>query len=154
MFKAKAKKNKEMMVRALFSKAKNIIITKNHTKFYNKSSTATTQPIIHIVNCRVQSSNIWVLSFFFVDKPPITELHQFLEFQLPRQWAPVFSELPLGPQRKQQSCASLQFSFFGPKLYVNTTPVWTYFIPIGFVWSPQVLKMVWFLIYLLSGWCW
>ncbi|CAN6894665.1 hypothetical protein Bca4012_093409 [Brassica carinata] len=56
-------------------------------------------------------------------KPPITELHQFLEFQLPRQWAPVFSELPLGPQRKQQSCASLQFSFFGPKLYVNTTPV-------------------------------
>uniref|UniRef100_A0A1J3E0H0 MACPF domain-containing protein n=1 Tax=Noccaea caerulescens TaxID=107243 RepID=A0A1J3E0H0_NOCCA len=56
-------------------------------------------------------------------KPPIEELHQFLEFQLPRQWAPVFSELPLGPQRKQQSCASLQFSFFGPKLYVNTTPV-------------------------------
>ncbi|ESQ54900.1 hypothetical protein EUTSA_v10024705mg [Eutrema salsugineum] len=56
-------------------------------------------------------------------KPPIAELHQFLEFQLPRQWAPVFSELPLGPQRKQQSCASLQFSFFGPKLYVNTTPV-------------------------------
>ncbi|KAG7546347.1 Membrane attack complex component/perforin (MACPF) domain [Arabidopsis suecica] len=56
-------------------------------------------------------------------KPPIEELHQFLEFQLPRQWAPVFSELRLGPQRKQQSCASLQFSFFGPKLYVNTTPV-------------------------------
>ncbi|GLT54790.1 hypothetical protein SLA2020_279590 [Shorea laevis] len=56
-------------------------------------------------------------------KPPIQELHQFLEFQLPRQWAPVFSELPLGPQRKQQSCASLQFSLMGPKLYVNTTPV-------------------------------
>ncbi|XP_042508132.1 MACPF domain-containing protein At4g24290 [Macadamia integrifolia] len=56
-------------------------------------------------------------------KPPIEELHQFLEFQLPRQWAPVFSELPLGPQVKQQSSASLQFSFMGPKLYVNTTPV-------------------------------
>lgn len=69
------------------------------------------------------------LSSVFVDKPPIEELHQFLEFQLPRQWAPVFSELPLGPQRKQQSCASLQFSFFGPKLYVNTTPVWVCFIP-------------------------
>ncbi|XP_015875859.1 MACPF domain-containing protein At4g24290 isoform X2 [Ziziphus jujuba] len=52
-------------------------------------------------------------------KPPIEELHQFLEFQLPRQWAPVFSELPLGPQRKQQSSASLQFSFMGPKLYVD-----------------------------------
>ncbi|KAI4296181.1 hypothetical protein L6164_036160 [Bauhinia variegata] len=56
-------------------------------------------------------------------KPPIEELHQFLEFQLPRQWAPVFSELPLGPQRKQLSSASLQFSFMGPKLYVNTTQV-------------------------------
>lgn len=56
-------------------------------------------------------------------KPPIEELHQFLEFQLPRQWAPVFSDLPLGPQRRQQSTASLQFSFLGPKLYVNTNPV-------------------------------
>lgn len=57
------------------------------------------------------------------DKPPVQELHQFLEFQLPRQWAPVFSDLPLGPQRKQRSSASLQFSFMGPKLYVNTTQV-------------------------------
>ncbi|MED6143135.1 hypothetical protein PIB30_003845 [Stylosanthes scabra] len=56
-------------------------------------------------------------------KPPIEELHQFLEFQLPRLWAPVFSELPLGPQRKQRSFASLQFSFMGPKLYVNTSQV-------------------------------
>ncbi|KAG8646055.1 MACPF domain-containing protein At4g24290 [Manihot esculenta] len=56
-------------------------------------------------------------------KPPIEELHQFLEFQLPRQWAPVFSELPLGPQRKQQNTASLQFSLMGPKLFVNTSPV-------------------------------
>ncbi|CAI0375152.1 unnamed protein product [Linum tenue] len=57
------------------------------------------------------------------NKPPIEELHQFLEFQLPRQWAPVFSELPLGPQRRQHSNASLQFSFMGPKLFVNTIPV-------------------------------
>ncbi|CAN1305836.1 MACPF domain-containing protein At4g24290 [Linum perenne] len=57
------------------------------------------------------------------NKPPIEELHQFLEFQLPRQWAPVFSELPLGPQRRQHSSASLQFSFMGPKLFVNTIPV-------------------------------
>ncbi|PKU84764.1 MACPF domain-containing protein [Dendrobium catenatum] len=56
-------------------------------------------------------------------KPPIEELHQFLEFQLPRQWAPVFSDLPLGPQRKQQSSSSLQFKFMGPKLYVNTSVV-------------------------------
>lgn len=56
-------------------------------------------------------------------KPPIEELYQFLEFQLPRQWAPVFSELPLGPQRKEHGNASLQFSLMGPKLYVNTSPV-------------------------------
>ncbi|KAL5567401.1 hypothetical protein UlMin_030565 [Ulmus minor] len=56
-------------------------------------------------------------------KPPIEELHQFLDFQLPRQWAPVFGELTLGPQKKPQGGASLQFSFMGPKLYVNTTPV-------------------------------
>ncbi|KAL2477581.1 MACPF domain-containing protein [Forsythia ovata] len=56
-------------------------------------------------------------------KPPIEELHQFLEFQLPRQWAPVFSDLPLGPQRRQLGSPSLQFSLMGPKLFVNTTPV-------------------------------
>lgn len=56
-------------------------------------------------------------------KPPIEELHQFLEFQVPRQWAPVFGELAVGPDRKQQSNASLQFRFMGPKLHVNTTPV-------------------------------
>ncbi|KAK4254436.1 hypothetical protein QN277_009820 [Acacia crassicarpa] len=56
-------------------------------------------------------------------KPPIQELRQFLEFQLPRQWARAFSELPLGPQQKQQSSSSLQFSLMGPKLYVNTTQV-------------------------------
>ncbi|XP_057769085.1 MACPF domain-containing protein At4g24290-like [Salvia miltiorrhiza] len=56
-------------------------------------------------------------------KPPIEELYQFLEFQLPRQWAPVFGDVPLGPDRKQHGVASLQFSLMGPKLYVNTDEV-------------------------------
>ncbi|KAG8383912.1 hypothetical protein BUALT_Bualt04G0063400 [Buddleja alternifolia] len=56
-------------------------------------------------------------------KPPMEELHQFLEFQLPRQWAPVFGDVPLGPDRKPQGVASLQFSLMGPKLYVNTNEV-------------------------------
>nr|CAN60940.1 hypothetical protein VITISV_013258 [Vitis vinifera] len=55
-------------------------------------------------------------------KPPIEELHQFLEFQLPKQWAPVFGDLAVGPETKQQSNSSLRFSLMGPKLYVNTTP--------------------------------
>ncbi len=66
---------------------------------------------------------LFLTHFMNADKPPIQELHQFLEFQLPRQWAPVLGDIPLGPDRKQQSTASLQFSFMGPKLYVNTTPV-------------------------------
>ncbi|KAK8625389.1 hypothetical protein V6N13_090262 [Hibiscus sabdariffa] len=57
------------------------------------------------------------------DKPPLEQLQQFLDLQLPRQWAPAYSELPLGPQRKRQSTASLQFRFMGPKLYVSTIPV-------------------------------
>lgn len=72
------------------------------------------------VNLCVPFYNI-VLSY--ADKPPIEELHQFLEFQLPRQWAPVFSDLPLGPQRRQQSTTSLQFSLMGPKLFINTSVV-------------------------------
>ncbi|XP_020111225.1 MACPF domain-containing protein At4g24290 [Ananas comosus] len=56
-------------------------------------------------------------------KPQIGELHQFLEFQLPRQWAPVYGDLPLGPHQRRQSSAALQISFMGPKLYVNTSLV-------------------------------
>ncbi|KAK8522386.1 hypothetical protein V6N12_056096 [Hibiscus sabdariffa] len=56
-------------------------------------------------------------------KPPLEELHMFLEFQLPRQWAPVFKEFPRGSQHKRQSTSFLQFKLWGPKLYVNTIPV-------------------------------
>ncbi|KAM0040407.1 putative MACPF domain-containing protein CAD1/NSL1 [Helianthus debilis subsp. tardiflorus] len=64
-----------------------------------------------------------ICSWLLVDKPPIDELQQFLEFQLPRQLAPVFNDLPLGPHRKQQSMPSLQFSFCWPRLYINTSLV-------------------------------
>ncbi|KAF5822609.1 putative MACPF domain-containing protein CAD1/NSL1 [Helianthus annuus] len=56
-------------------------------------------------------------------KPPIEELQQFLEFQLPTRWAPEFGELAVGPEGKQNHSASLQFRFMGPKLYVNTNQV-------------------------------
>ena len=54
--------------------------------------------------------------FFFSDKPPIEELHQFLEFQLPRVWAPQHSDTLLLPDRR--SSASLTINFIGPKLCV------------------------------------
>ncbi|KAF8029775.1 hypothetical protein BT93_E2259 [Corymbia citriodora subsp. variegata] len=56
-------------------------------------------------------------------KPPIEELHQFLEFQLPRQWAPVYADLPLGPRRRKHPSPTLQFTLMGPKLHVNTFQV-------------------------------
>ncbi|KAL6848965.1 hypothetical protein ACP4OV_021548 [Aristida adscensionis] len=58
-------------------------------------------------------------------KPPIEDLQQFLEFQVPRHWAPEFGELPLalGPQRRKNSLPSLQFTLMGPKLHVNTAKV-------------------------------
>lgn len=56
-------------------------------------------------------------------KPPIEELHQFLEFQLPRQWAPMYGDFALGPRCKKNSSPSLQFTFMGPKLHVNTEQV-------------------------------
>ncbi|KAG0494991.1 hypothetical protein HPP92_005985 [Vanilla planifolia] len=58
-------------------------------------------------------------------KPDPGELQSFLEFQVPRQWAPLYSELSLGPQHHQQrkSYPSLRFRLFGPKLLVNTTQV-------------------------------
>ncbi|KAI3511323.1 hypothetical protein L1887_18474 [Cichorium endivia] len=56
-------------------------------------------------------------------KPPIEELQQFLEFQLQTKWAPEVGELAMGPKGKYKInniTYNLQFSFLGPKLYVNT----------------------------------
>lgn len=86
-----------------------------------------------VVSTHVIEQILYLFFFLFSDKPPEEELKQFLEFQLPRQWAPVFSDLPLGPQRKQQSTSSLQFTFMGPKLYVNTSMVKVYFLSTAFL---------------------
>lgn len=51
-------------------------------------------------------------------KPPIEELRYFLEFQIPRVWAPLQDRIP-GQQRKEPVCPSLQFSMMGQKLYVS-----------------------------------
>ncbi|XP_057972866.1 MACPF domain-containing protein CAD1-like [Malania oleifera] len=55
-------------------------------------------------------------------KPRIEELRYFLEFQIPRVWAPVHDKLP-GIQRKEPVCPSLQFSIMGQKLYVSQEQV-------------------------------
>ncbi|RRT53334.1 hypothetical protein B296_00049936 [Ensete ventricosum] len=57
-----------------------------------------------------------------IHKPPIEELRYFLEFQVPRIWAPVREEFP-GHQRKVPVCPFLQFSIMGQKLYVSQEQV-------------------------------
>ncbi|CAA6669263.1 unnamed protein product [Spirodela intermedia] len=52
----------------------------------------------------------------------LNELRYFLEFQIPRVWAPVRSDLP-GLQRKEPVCPFLQFSMMGEKLYVSQEQV-------------------------------
>uniref|UniRef100_A0A0V0IR41 Putative ovule protein n=2 Tax=Solanum TaxID=4107 RepID=A0A0V0IR41_SOLCH len=55
-------------------------------------------------------------------KPQIEELRYFLEFQVPRVWAPVQDRFP-GQQRKEPVCPHLQFSMMGQKLYVSQEQV-------------------------------
>ncbi|BFG15567.1 hypothetical protein CerSpe_018410 [Prunus speciosa] len=58
-------------------------------------------------------------------KPAPEDLQHFLEFQVPRQWAPMFCELPLSHRQKKASCPSLQFNLMGPKINVSCTQVST-----------------------------
>ncbi|KAJ8753785.1 hypothetical protein K2173_000039 [Erythroxylum novogranatense] len=55
-------------------------------------------------------------------KPQIEELRYFLEFQIPRMWAPLQDKIP-GHQRKEPVCPSLQFSMMGQKLFVSQEQV-------------------------------
>ena len=88
---------------------------------------------LHSVQIELFSKNnnrlVWSLSiyllFLSLDKPPIEELRYFLEFQLPRVWAPVRDEHP-GYQRKEPVCPSVQFSLMGKKLYISQEQVLRY----------------------------
>jgi hypothetical protein len=63
------------------------------------------------------------MMFVFPDKPDLQDLQYFLEFQVPLQWAPMFNELVLGPQKRKSSYPSMQFRFLGPRLQVSTSQV-------------------------------
>ncbi|KAG9445029.1 hypothetical protein H6P81_016369 [Aristolochia fimbriata] len=57
-------------------------------------------------------------------KPPMADLQYFLDFQSHKMWAPIHSDLPLGPPTtKAILTPALHFNIMGPKLYVNTTKV-------------------------------
>ncbi|KAF4378959.1 hypothetical protein F8388_022046 [Cannabis sativa] len=62
------------------------------------------------------------INLYLEYKPPAEELRYFLEFQIPRLWAPVHDRIP-GHLRKEPICPSLQFSIMGQKLYVSQDQV-------------------------------
>ncbi|KAL3615776.1 cinnamoyl-Coa reductase [Castilleja foliolosa] len=62
------------------------------------------------------------ITLYLEYKPQIEELRYFLEFQVPRIWAPVLDRFP-GQPRKEPVCPSLQFSMMGQKLYVSQEQV-------------------------------
>ncbi|XP_030541832.1 MACPF domain-containing protein CAD1-like [Rhodamnia argentea] len=62
------------------------------------------------------------INLYLEYKPQIEELRYFLEFQIPRIWAPVQDKI-LGPQRKEPVCPSLQFSIMGQKLFISQEQV-------------------------------
>ncbi|XP_023769180.1 MACPF domain-containing protein NSL1 [Lactuca sativa] len=81
-------------------------------------------PIVSLLNgVRGSGFLTHAINLYLRYKPPIEELEQFLEFQLPRQWAPIYGDLPLAARRKTPSMPSLQFTFLGPRLHINTTKV-------------------------------
>ncbi|CAN6483601.1 unnamed protein product [Victoria cruziana] len=81
-------------------------------------------PITSLLN-RVSGSGflIHAVNLYLRYKPAIEELHHFLEYQLPRQWAPVYGEHSLVLQPKKTRSSKLQFSIMDSALYVNTTKV-------------------------------
>lgn len=67
---------------------------------------------------------IHAINLYLEYKPPIQELRYFLEFQIPRIWAPVRENRP-GHQNKDSVCPYLQFSVMGQKLYISQEQVST-----------------------------
>lgn len=80
-------------------------------------------PIVHLLDgVRGKEHLTRAIDLYLEYKPQIEELRYFLEYQVPRIWAPVQDRLP-GHLRKEPVCPSLQFSMMGQKLYVSQEQV-------------------------------
>lgn len=67
---------------------------------------------------------IWIKLLSNADKPPLSDLPYFLDYQAHRLWAPIHNDLPLGPvSNRTTHSPSLSLNLMGPKLYVNTAKV-------------------------------
>ncbi|ERN11371.1 MACPF domain-containing protein At1g14780 [Amborella trichopoda] len=67
---------------------------------------------------------IHAINLYLRYKPPIEDMQYFLEFQSHKIWAPIHSDLPLGPSANRAlPNPSLQFNLMGPKLYISISQV-------------------------------
>nr|KYP58319.1 Retrovirus-related Pol polyprotein from transposon opus [Cajanus cajan] len=119
----------------MFCWKQKIIIIKNNQKVYHSEWLKTIDsepdaismfllPLTSLLSGIGRSGYVSnALNFYLRYKPPIEDLHQFLDFQLPRQWAPLPSEIRVGSNRKHKVDSWIQFSASDPKLYINSIPV-------------------------------
>ncbi|XP_061370746.1 MACPF domain-containing protein CAD1-like isoform X2 [Gastrolobium bilobum] len=118
-------KSKDKDVTVIFRRRGGDDLEQNHSKWVRtvKSSPDIIQmtfcPITDLLDEIPAKEHLTrAIGLYLEYKPPIEELRYFLEFQIPRVWAPLQDRIP-GQQRKEPVCPSLQFSIMGQKLYVS-----------------------------------
>ncbi|XP_076932829.1 MACPF domain-containing protein CAD1-like [Bidens hawaiensis] len=120
-------KYKDKDVTVIFRRRGGDDLEQTHAKWAETVETApdvinmTFTPIVSLLDQSVPGIKhlTRAIDLYLEYKPPIEDLQYFLEFQIPRVWAPEQSSI----QRKEPVCPSLQFSLMGPKLYISLEQV-------------------------------
>ncbi|GJX77731.1 MACPF domain-containing protein CAD1 [Tanacetum coccineum] len=120
-------KYKDKDVTVIFRRRGGDDLEQSHPKWAETVETApdvinmTFTPIVSLIDNDVPGMKhlTKAIDLYLEYKPPIEDLQYFLEFQIPRVWAPEQSII----QRKEPVCPSLQFSLMGPKLYISLEQV-------------------------------
>ncbi|CAH1440344.1 unnamed protein product [Lactuca virosa] len=119
-------KYKDKDVTAIFRRRGGDDLEQSHAKWAETVETApdvinmTFTPIVSLLHGVPGIKHLTrAIDLYLEYKPPIEDLQYFLEFQIPRVWAPEQSNI----QRKEPVCPSLQFSLMGPKLYISLEQV-------------------------------
>ncbi|KAL4562184.1 hypothetical protein LXL04_034380 [Taraxacum kok-saghyz] len=119
-------KYKDKDVTVIFRRRGGDDLEQSHAKWAETVETApdvinmTFTPIVSLLDGVPGNKHLTrAIELYLEYKPPIEDLQYFLEFQIPRVWAPEQSTI----QRKEPVCPSLQFSLMGPKLYISLEQV-------------------------------
>ncbi|MFS7988489.1 putative membrane attack complex component/perforin (MACPF) domain-containing protein [Helianthus anomalus] len=120
-------KYKDKDVTVIFRRRGGDDLEQSHAKWIETVETApdvinmTFTPIVSLLDQGVPGIKhlARAIELYLEYKPPIEDLQYFLEFQIPRVWAPEQSNI----QRKEPVCPSLQFSLMGPKLFISLEQV-------------------------------